>query len=182
MEPGDFEKVVFVLVNQLRTFYEKLDLTKWSFIVFSGETAGKLLRRIPNDPGSTGSDNPSFQYPPVPGGDLSDSDLNEPGSPTPFDVDDEDMFLGHSHDPPGPGPPGSGPYGGGPYGPVPSQPLVDTPFPMEYEAEIPGLPVTEGEFPVAQSPVPDTPGEQAAPDSDSDSDATNDYEGQGFSI
>ena len=30
-EPGDFEKVFFVLVNQLRTFYEKLDLIKWSF-------------------------------------------------------------------------------------------------------------------------------------------------------
>ena len=144
-EPGDFEKVFFVLVNQLRAFYEKLDLTKWSFIVFSGETTGKLLRREPNDPGSTGSDDPSFQYPPVPGGDLSDSDLNEPGGPTLFDVDDEDMPPGHSNDPPRPGPPGSGPYGGGPYGPVPSQPPVDpddTPFPMEYEAEIPppGLP------------------------------------------
>ena len=45
----------------------------------------------------------------------------------------------------------------------------------------PGLPVTEGEFPIAQSPEPDTPGEQAAPDSDSDSDATIDYEGQGLS-
>ena len=33
-EPGDFEKVFFVLVNQLRTFYEKLDLSRWSFIVF----------------------------------------------------------------------------------------------------------------------------------------------------
>ena len=38
----------------------------------------------------------------------------------------------------------------------------------------PGLPVTEVEFPIAQSPEPDTPGEQAAPDSDSNSDATID--------
>ena len=45
----------------------------------------------------------------------------------------------------------------------------------------PGLPVTEGEFPIAQSPEPDTSGEQAAPDSDSDSDATIDYESQGVS-
>ena len=36
----------------------------------------------------------------------------------------------------------------------------------------PGLPVAEGEFPIAQAPEPDTPGEQAAPDSDSDSDST----------
>ena len=36
----------------------------------------------------------------------------------------------------------------------------------------PGFPVTEGEFPIAQSPD--------APDSDSDSDATIDYEGQGL--
>ena len=91
-EPGDFEKVFFVLVNQLRAFYEKLDLTKWSFIVFSGETTGELLRRQPDHPGSTGSDDPSFQYPPVPGEDLSDPDLNEPGGPVPFDVDDEDML------------------------------------------------------------------------------------------
>ena len=54
-EPGDFEKVFFVLVNQLRTFYEKLDLTKWSFIVFSGETAGKLLKEGRTDrPGTSG--------------------------------------------------------------------------------------------------------------------------------
>ena len=44
----------------------------------------------------------------------------------------------------------------------------------------PGLPVAEGAFPIARSPEPDTPGEQAAPDSDSDSDATIDYEGQGL--
>ena len=31
----------------------------------------------------------------------------------------------------------------------------------------PGLPVTQGDFPIAQSPEPDTPGEQAAPGSDS---------------
>ena len=60
-EPGDFEKVFFVLVNQLRAFHEKLDLTKWSVIVFSGETTGKLLRRVPNDPGLIGSEDPSFQ-------------------------------------------------------------------------------------------------------------------------
>ena len=53
-EPGDVEKVFFVLVNQLRAFYEKLDLMKWSFIVFSSETTGKLLRRQPNHPDSTG--------------------------------------------------------------------------------------------------------------------------------
>ena len=93
-EPGDFEKVFCILVNQLRTFYEKLDLTKWCFIVFSGETTGKLLRDVPTDQGSMGSDDPSLQYPPVPGGDLSDPDLNEPGGPTPFDVDDEDMRPG----------------------------------------------------------------------------------------
>ena len=45
----------------------------------------------------------------------------------------------------------------------------------------PGLPVTEGEFPIAHSPEPETAGEQAAPDSDSDSDATTDYEGKGLS-
>ena len=46
----------------------------------------------------------------------------------------------------------------------------------------PGLPLTEREFPIAQSPETDTPGEQAAPDSDSESDATIDYsEGQGLS-
>ena len=56
-------------------------LTKWSFIVFSGETTGKLLKDIPTNEGSTGSDDmSSFQYPPVPGGDLSDPDLNERGS------------------------------------------------------------------------------------------------------
>ena len=32
-EPGDLEKVFFVLVNQLRTFYEKLDLTKCFFLL-----------------------------------------------------------------------------------------------------------------------------------------------------
>ena len=41
--------------------------------------------------------------------------------------------------------------------------------------------ISEGEFPIAQSPEPNTPGEQAAPDSGSDSDATIDYEGQGLS-
>ena len=125
-EPGDFEKVFFVLVNQLRAFYEKLDLTKLSFIVFSGEITGKLLRRIPDSPGSTGSDDPSFQYPPVPRGDLSDWILTSLGV---FDVDDEDMPPRHSDDPPKPGPPGSGPYGGGPYGPVLSQDTHDTPPP-----------------------------------------------------
>ena len=84
-EPGGFQKVFSVLVNQLRTYYGSLDLTKWSFIVFSGETTGKLLRDVPTDEGSVGSDdNMSFQYLPVPGGDLSDPDLNEPGGPTPF--------------------------------------------------------------------------------------------------
>ena len=43
-----------------------------------------------------------------------------------------------------------------------------------------GLPVTEGEFCPFFS-EPDTSGEQAAPDSDSDSDATTDYEGQRLS-
>ena len=62
---------------------------------------GKLLRRLTDDPGSTGSDDPSFQYPPVPGGDLSVRILM-PGGPAPFDVDDEDMPPGHSNDPPGP--------------------------------------------------------------------------------
>ena len=33
-EPGDLEKVFFVFVNPLRTFYEKLDLTKWFFLSF----------------------------------------------------------------------------------------------------------------------------------------------------
>ena len=77
-EPGDFENVFSALVNQLRTFYEKFDLTKWSFIGFSGETTAKLLRNVPTDEGSGGShDNMSFQ-PPVPGGGLSVPDLNVP--------------------------------------------------------------------------------------------------------
>ena len=66
-EPSDFEKVFFGFVNQLRTFYEKLDLTKWPFFVFSGETTGKLLRDAPTTEGSMGSDDMSFQYPPVRG-------------------------------------------------------------------------------------------------------------------
>ena len=56
-EPGDFEKVFCVLVNQLRAFYEKLDLTKRSFIVFSQKTAGRLLSDAPLDESrSVGSD------------------------------------------------------------------------------------------------------------------------------
>ena len=73
--------------------------------------------------------------------------LMNPGGSVPFDINDEDMPPGHSNDPPGPGPPGSGPHGGGPYGPVPSQPPVDpddTPFPMEYKAEILCLRVHQG--------------------------------------
>ena len=42
-------------------------------------------------------------------GDLSDPDLNGPGGPAPFDVDDEGLSPGQSDDPPRPGPPGSGP-------------------------------------------------------------------------
>ena len=112
-----------------------MDLTKWSFIVFSGETTGKLLRDTPTDEGSVGSDdNMSFQFPPVFGGDLSDPDLNEPGSFFLFDVDDEEMPLGNSDDPLRPGPPDSGPFGCGFHGPVPSQSpinLDDAPFSIE---------------------------------------------------
>ena len=44
----------------------------------------------------------------------------------------------------------------------------------------PGLPVTQGEFPIAHAPEPEAPGKQAAPDSNADSDATIDYENQVF--
>ena len=73
-----------------------------------------------------------------------------------FDVDDEGMPLGHQ-------PAGSGPYGGGP---VPPQPPVhpdDTPFRMEYEAEIapPGPPPDGPSGPpacaVPQNSDPDVP-------------------------
>ena len=241
-EPGDFERVFLILVNQLRTFYEKLNLTKWSFIVFSGETTGKLLRHIPDDQGPAGSEIfrssillfqgeilvtrilmslgppagavPQYSDPDVP---LSHSGTNAP--PTPYPPDD----------PPLPPPADSPRTQSPPKKIIPLDPHEQRParmprapvkksraakakargsvinlpgqqqqakvdklpsLPEDGDDEAPhpdaassnsrsGLPVTEGEFPIAQSPEPDTPGEQAAPDSDSD--ATIDYEGQGLS-
>ena len=49
-------------------------------------------------------------------------------------------------------------------------------------AAVPGLPVTEGEFPIQQTPVPATSSDPPVPaqSADSDSDAAVDYEGQGL--
>ena len=62
--------------------------------------------------------------------------------------------------------------------PVPSEPVSSSSGP----ASVPGLPVTEGEFPVQQTPLPEPTPERPAPEAaeDTDSDATVDYRETGL--
>ena len=249
------KKVFFVLVNQLRAFCEKLDLTKWSFIFFSGETTGKLLRRIDDEDMPPGhSDDPPKPGPPG-SGPYGGGPYGPVPSQPPVDPDDTPFPMEYEAEIPPPGPPPDGPSGPsagavprysdpdvplshpGTHAPPPSYPPDDPPLPPPPPADSPrtqsppkkvipldpdeqrparvprapvkksraatakarepvinlpgqqqpakvekmpslpedgddeaphpdaassnsqpGLPVTEGEFPIAQSPEPDTPG------------------------